>query len=125
MLKTRLALLAMTAAFTLPAAAPVLAQQASAAGFAQSDATDPYLWLEEVEGERAMAWVKQQNDASLGTLQGDPRYQGLHDQALAILNGNRDLLEDIAQRILEKEVIEGDELKELLERSVRPEAVPA
>ena len=48
-----------------------------------------------------------------------------HDQALAILNGNRDLLEDIAQRILEKEVIEGDELKELLERSVRPEAVPA
>ena len=48
-----------------------------------------------------------------------------HDQALTILNGNRDLLEDIAQRILEKEVIEGDELKELLERSVRPEAVPA
>ncbi|MBU1325620.1 MAG: prolyl oligopeptidase family serine peptidase [Alphaproteobacteria bacterium] len=85
MLKTRLALLAMTAAFSLPAAAPVLAQQASAAGFAQSDASDPYLWLEEVEGERAMAWVRQQNEASLGTLQGDPRYQGLHDQALTIL----------------------------------------
>ncbi|HEV7227030.1 prolyl oligopeptidase family serine peptidase [Brevundimonas sp.] len=86
MIKTRLALLAMTAAFTLPAAAPALAQAVQdAAGFAQSDATDPYLWLEEVEGERAMAWVKEQNDLSLGTLQGDPRYQGLHDQALAIL----------------------------------------
>lgn len=85
MLKTRLALLAMTAAFTLPAVAPALAQEAAQAGFAQSDAADPYLWLEEVEGERAMAWVKQQNEASLGTLQGDPRYQGLHDSALAIL----------------------------------------
>ena len=48
-----------------------------------------------------------------------------HNQALGILNNNRDLLEDIAQRILEKEVIEGDELKELLERSVSPEAIPA
>ena len=48
-----------------------------------------------------------------------------HHQALGILNNNRDLLEDIAQRILEKEVIEGDELKELLERSVSPEAIPA
>ena len=85
MLKTRLALLAMTTAFILPAAAPVLAQEAAAAGFAQSDAADPYLWLEEVEGERAMAWVKAQNETSLGTLQGDPRYQPLHDQALAIL----------------------------------------
>ncbi|HEV2081714.1 MAG TPA: prolyl oligopeptidase family serine peptidase [Brevundimonas sp.] len=85
MIKTRLALLAMTTAFILPAAAPALAQEAAAAGFAQTDAADPYLWLEEVEGERAMAWVKAQNETSLGTLQGDPRYQGLHDQALAIL----------------------------------------
>jgi prolyl oligopeptidase len=86
MLKTRLALLAMTAAFTLPAAAPALAQAAQdAAGFAQTDATDPYLWLEEVEGDRALEWVRAQNEISLGTLQGDPRYQGLHDQALAIL----------------------------------------
>jgi prolyl oligopeptidase len=53
--------------------------------FATSDATDPYIWLEEVEGERAMAWVEDQNRRSLGTLQGDPRYQQLHDQALAIL----------------------------------------
>lgn len=83
--KLRLALLAMTTAFTLPAAAPALAQQAAAAGFAQSDATDPYLWLEEVQGERAMAWVREQNERSLGTLQGDARYQPLHDAALAIL----------------------------------------
>ena len=26
---------------------------------------DPWLWLEEVEGERALAWVAAQNDATL------------------------------------------------------------
>ncbi len=54
-------------------------------GFATSDATDPYIWLEEVQGERAMAWVAEHNTKSLGTLQGDPRYQPLHDAALAIV----------------------------------------
>jgi cell division protease FtsH len=48
-----------------------------------------------------------------------------HNTALGILNSNRDLLETIAQRILEKEVIEGDELKELLSSSHLPEAVAA
>ena len=48
-----------------------------------------------------------------------------HDKALEILHHNRGLLEDIAQRILEKEVIEGDELKELLSRSVDPQPVAA
>lgn len=37
-----------------------------------------------------------------------------YQQALAILNHNRDLLEAIAQRILETEVIEGEELENLL-----------
>ncbi|WP_298158669.1 prolyl oligopeptidase family serine peptidase [Brevundimonas sp.] len=54
-------------------------------GFATSDATDPYLWLEEVEGDRAMAWVNEHNTRSLGVLQGDPRYDGLHEQALALV----------------------------------------
>jgi cell division protease FtsH len=35
------------------------------------------------------------------------------------------LLETIAQKILEKEVIEGDDLKEMLEASVLPETVSA
>lgn len=58
---------------------------APASGFATSEATDPYIWLEEVEGERAMDWVKAHNETSLGVLQGDPRYQTLHDEALAIV----------------------------------------
>ena len=48
-----------------------------------------------------------------------------HDQALAILNRNRDLLEEIAQRILAVEVIEGDELQSLLSRAELPELQPA
>jgi len=37
-----------------------------------------------------------------------------YQQALAILNNNRDLLEAIAQRLLETEVIEGKELENML-----------
>ncbi|QNI72878.1 ATP-dependent zinc metalloprotease FtsH [Synechococcus sp. NOUM97013] len=48
-----------------------------------------------------------------------------HEQALAILRQNMALLETIAQKILEKEVIEGDELKDMLSASVLPEAVAA
>lgn len=52
---------------------------------------DPYLWLEEVEGERALAWVREQNERSLSALEADPRYAQLHADALAIAN-NRDRL---------------------------------
>ncbi|MFM7229447.1 MAG: ATP-dependent zinc metalloprotease FtsH [Cyanobacteriota bacterium] len=48
-----------------------------------------------------------------------------HDTALAILEANRPLLEEIAEKILEKEVIEGDELRDLLSRSISPEPVAA
>ncbi len=47
---------------------------------------DPYLWLEEVEGEKALAWVRSQNERSLGELESDPRYQALFEDAKAILN---------------------------------------
>ena len=48
-----------------------------------------------------------------------------HDRALAILRGNRELLESIAEKILEKEVIEGDDLKGLLASSVMPQEAAA
>ena len=47
------------------------------------------------------------------------------DDALAILRQNMALLETIAQKILEKEVIEGDDLKQMLEASVLPETFGA
>jgi cell division protease FtsH len=42
-----------------------------------------------------------------------------HQKALAILNYNRELLTEIAQKVLETEVIEGDELQQLLDQ-VKP-----
>ena len=48
-----------------------------------------------------------------------------HDDALAILRQNMALLESIAQQILEKEVIEGDDLRQMLDASQLPEGVVA
>ena len=84
------ALLASTSLSTV-AMAQIAAQTAAqpsasaTAGFATSEATDPHIWLEDVEGERAMEWVRAHNAKSLGVLQGDPRYEPLHQEALAIV----------------------------------------
>ncbi|MDG1826186.1 MAG: prolyl oligopeptidase family serine peptidase [Henriciella sp.] len=37
--------------------------------------TDPYLWLEEVEGEDALAWVNTQNERSLTNITAHPSYE--------------------------------------------------
>ena len=54
------------------------------AGIAGAAAPDPFLWLEDVVGARATAWVKAENAKTLGVLQGDPRYAGLYADALKI-----------------------------------------
>ena len=46
---------------------------------------DPFQWLEEVEGEKALAWVKEHNERSLALLQSDSRFAGLQQQAQSIL----------------------------------------
>ena len=60
----------------------VLALIVSFAAMAADD--DPFLWLEDVEGEKALDWVRAQNDRSLGELTKDERYQGFYDAAVAI-----------------------------------------
>jgi len=52
---------------------------------AAATADDPFIWLEEIRGERALAWARTENSRTLGELQGDPRYQQNYDRALAIL----------------------------------------
>lgn len=47
---------------------------------------DPYLWLEEVDGERAMEWVEAHNRATLADLQSRPEYPELYRQALEVLD---------------------------------------
>jgi prolyl oligopeptidase len=45
---------------------------------------DPYLWLEEVQGERALAFVHEQNAASTGELMSKPLYAEIEGRLRAI-----------------------------------------
>lgn len=47
---------------------------------------DAHLWLEEVEGEAALAWVNAQNERTLAALQADPHYAPYEAAALEVLN---------------------------------------
>jgi prolyl oligopeptidase len=47
---------------------------------------DPYIWLEEVEGEEALAWVEEQNKVSLGHLESLATYEPLRERNLEIYN---------------------------------------
>jgi len=48
-------------------------------------ADDPYLWLEEVQGEPALAWAREQNERTFGELRDNGVYRQLYDEAYAIL----------------------------------------
>lgn len=43
---------------------------------------DPYLWMEEVEGEEALAWVNAQNDRSLDAIKSHPVFEDNYAKAL-------------------------------------------
>jgi prolyl oligopeptidase len=73
-----------------------------AAGSAQIGAPgpsddDPFIWLEEIQGERALAWARAENARTLGALQGDARYQANYDRALEILQA-RDRIPAVTMR---------------------------
>ncbi|OAH46898.1 prolyl oligopeptidase [Sphingobium yanoikuyae] len=56
----------------------------AAAPTPDAPADDPFVWLEDWTGPRAMQWVEAENKATVATLQGDPRYAGYYRDALAI-----------------------------------------
>jgi hypothetical protein len=53
---------------------------------AAATSDDPFIWLEEVEGTRALEWVTAHNTATLTELGRDPLFATLESQVLAILN---------------------------------------
>lgn len=79
MTPTGLACLFMTLSL---AAATALAQPASDGGADD----DPYLWLEEVHGDRALDWVRARNAAAEKEFRADPRYETLRRELRAILD---------------------------------------
>jgi prolyl oligopeptidase len=73
-----------TAAAAMAAIAPGSAVTAPTPQVAAESAPDPYLWLEDVDSERAMSWVRAENAKTVAVLETDPRYHTLYEQALAI-----------------------------------------
>ena len=47
-------------------------------------ADDPYIWLEDVSGQRSMGWVNSHNARTQAVLEADPRYQRFYREALDI-----------------------------------------
>jgi prolyl oligopeptidase len=53
---------------------------------AQAPAADPYLWLEEVQDEKALDWVRERNRESRGVLEKHPRFESMRARFLEILD---------------------------------------
>ncbi len=49
---------------------------------------DPYVWLEQVEDDKALGWVKERNAESQKQLEGDLAFRSLRDDLLAILDSD-------------------------------------
>ena len=57
---------------------------------------DAYQWLEEVQGARALTWVRERNAVSLQALQASPNYTPLRQELLAVLN-SRDRIPQVSR----------------------------
>jgi prolyl oligopeptidase len=69
---------------TLIALCALVAPGIAIAQASRPDTSDRYLWLEEMHGARAMAWVKAENEKTLAVLEKDPRFPGMYKSALAM-----------------------------------------
>ena len=62
-----------------------VAALSSSAAFAEDD---PYLWLEDVQDEKALDWVRGQNAKTFDELRDNDLYKMLYDEAFAILTSD-------------------------------------
>ncbi|GGE62580.1 peptidase [Niveispirillum cyanobacteriorum] len=77
---TAAALIALSATPTLAADAP------AGHPFAEAQAKqDPFFWLEEVEGQKALDWGKAHNDKTFARLKNDPRFETIRAEAEKVL----------------------------------------
>lgn len=53
-----------------------------------ADHDDPYLWLENVQDEKALQWVRKQNASTFDELRDNPLYAQLFDEAFEILTSD-------------------------------------
>jgi prolyl oligopeptidase len=60
-----------------------------AARIAPAQTTDPYLWLEDITGRRALDWVKQQDAQTIAQLESWPDFQPLRTRLQAALDSQQ------------------------------------
>jgi prolyl oligopeptidase len=60
-------------------------------------ADDPYLWLEEVQGEKALAWVRERNRESRAVLEKQPGFEATRARILEILD-SKDKIPSVSRR---------------------------
>jgi prolyl oligopeptidase len=90
------AALVVPAALTFPAMAqPAADSPAASAPAAAPD--DPYLWLEDVLGERSLAWVRERNAHSREVLEAWPRFHATRDEVRQILD-SKDRIPTVTRR---------------------------
>ena len=65
--------------------------------FAQIPQEDPYLWLEDVMGDKAIAWVKGQNAKTQRLLEAQPVFAPIRDKVLEVVN-SRERIPAVTQR---------------------------
>ncbi len=75
----------------------MLAIPSAARAAAPAAPDDPYLWLEEVQGERALEWVRARNAESEAVLRARPEYAPTHALLLGALN-SKDRIPEITRR---------------------------
>ena len=71
--------------------------QASAPASAPSSADDPFIWLEDVLGDKALAWVRERNADSAKLLTARPEYAPIKQQILQVLD-SKDRIPAISRR---------------------------
>ncbi|HSI59783.1 MAG TPA: prolyl oligopeptidase family serine peptidase [Ideonella sp.] len=77
-----------TMAQKIPAPSPTTPNSTSSgsAAAAMLPAADPYLWLEEVQGDKALAWVRERNAASRKVLEAQPNFAAMRTKFKEIMD---------------------------------------
>ena len=69
-----------------PAKQPAARAHAATAPAATAAEADPWLWLEDIKGDKSLDWVKQQNVRSVHELAEVPEFKAMNDRFLEIVN---------------------------------------
>ena len=85
----------------------ILALSAGGLVIGDESESDPYLWLEDVQGKESLAWVEERNARTVERLTAHPRYQEIYDDTLKDLTASDEnrRRQEVQQRLGRKEAV--------------------